>query len=131
MGKRQKSTEIKKTDARQYNKRLAPKPISTKDKIIAAPKTNKAKKDRIESYAISAMKEEFGSEKEFFKFLAKKAKESFSYMKLFMEYGYGKASDSIDTDKRTSVKSAPQITFNVTNQQKENNNIIDITPEDE
>jgi len=126
-----KSKEIKKNDGRAWNKRLAPKPISTQDKIIAAPKYNKAKKDRIESYAINAMKEEFGSEKEFFKFLAKKAKESFSYMKLFMEYGYGKASDSIDTEKRTSGKAAPQITFNVTNQPKEIDNTIDVTPEED
>ena len=124
-----KSKEIKKNDGRKYNKRLAPKPISTKDKLIPA-KTTKAKKDRIESYAISAMKEEFGSEKEFFKYLAQKARTSYSYMKLFMEYGYGKASDSIDSEKRTSGKTPPQITFNVTNQQKDDDT-IDITPEDE
>ena len=128
MGKREKSKEIKKNDGRAYNKRLAPKPLSTKDKLIPS-KTTKAKKDRIESYAISAMKEEFGSEKEFFKFLAKKAKESYSYMKLFMEYGYGKASDTIDKEPRKANKTAPTINFNMSTTPKDNT--IDVTPEED
>jgi hypothetical protein len=124
-----KSKEIKKNDGRAYNKRLVPKPISTVDKIIA-PKTTKAKRDRVESYAIAAMKEEFGSEREFFKFLAKKARESYTYMKLFMEYGYGKVADNIDSEKRTSGKAAPQITF-INNQPQPIDNTIDITHDEE
>lgn len=126
-----KSEEIKKNDGRQYNKRLAPKPISTRDKLIPAPKMNKAKKERIESYAISAMKDEFGSEREFFKYLAKQAKVSFSAMKLFLEYAYGKPSDSIDKERRTSGKSAPTINFNMNVPPKlEEDNIIDVTEEE-
>ena len=132
MSKREKSTEIKKNDARKYNKRLAPKPISTKDKMIAPAKTNKAKKERIESYAVSAMKEEFGSEREFFKYLAQQSKVSFNAMKLFLEYAYGKPSDSIDKERRTSGKAAPTINFNMTHPPElEVDNTIDITEEDE
>lgn len=125
-----KSDEIKKTDGRKYNKRLAPKPISTKDKLLPA-KTTKAKKERIESYAVSAMKEEFGSEREFFKFLAKQAKTSFSAMKLFLEYAYGRPSDTIDKEKRTASRTAPTINFNMTAPpQLEKDNTIDITEEE-
>ena len=127
-----KSENIKSTDGRKYNKRLAPKPISTRDKMVAPPKTTKAKKDRIESYAISAMKEEFGSEKEFFKHLAKQAKNNFNAMKLFMEYAYGKASDSIDSEKRSSNKTAPVInfTYNSNGQTLPEPRTIDITEEE-
>ena len=61
-----KSEEIKKTDGRKYNKRLAPKPLSSKQKLIVPKRSTKARRDRVESYAISAMKSEFGSEKDFF-----------------------------------------------------------------
>ena len=122
-----KSKEIKKTDGRKYNKRLAPKPISTKNKIVPA-RTTKAKSERISSYGIAGMKDEFGSEKEFFKFLAKQARTNFNAMKLLMEYSYGKVSDRIDQDNKRNTKSAPVINFNV-NQipQLESDNTIDIT----
>ena len=124
-----KSKEIKKTDGRQYNKRLAPKPISTKDKIVPA-KTTKAKKERIASYAVSAMKDEFGSEREFFKYLANKARTNFSAMKLFLEYAYGRPSDSIDKGSRKSTKTAPTINFNMnSNPQLGIENTIDVTEE--
>ena len=127
-----KSKEIKKNDGRKFNRRLAPKPISTKDKIVPA-RTTKAKSERISSYAVYAMKEEFGSEKEFFKFLAKKSRENYTYMKMFMEYAYGKVSDRIDQDNKRTSKTAPVINFNMNNgvPRLEQDDTIDITPEDE
>ena len=64
-----KSEETSANDGRKHNKRLAPKPISTRDKMLTASRTTKSKKDRLYSYGISAMKDKFGSEKEFFQFL--------------------------------------------------------------
>jgi len=128
MSKHKKSQETSKNDGRKNNKRLAPKPLSSKQKLSAPSRTTKAKKDRVESYAISAMKSEFGSEKDFFLHLAGQAKESFNALKLFMEYAYGKPSDVISNSGRSNSKSAPQITFNVSAPVEPT---IDITPEDE
>jgi len=124
-----KSEEIKKTDGRKYNKRLAPKPLSSKQKLIVPKRTTKARRDRVESYAVSAMKAEFGSERDFFKHLAKESRKSFNAMKLFMEYAYGRPSDLASGGKKGSGKTAPQITFNVTNTPDQLGNTIDITDE--
>ena len=128
-----KSDNIKKNDGRKFNRRLAPKPISTKDKMLPAAKTTKAKSERVSGYGIKAMKEVFGGEGEYFTHLANLAKQgNFNAMKLLLEYTYGKASDSIDKDPKRSVKSAPQITFNVTQApQRLDEGIIDITPTDD
>ena len=124
-----KSEEIKKTDGRKYNKRLAPKPLSTKQKLIVQKRSTKARRDRVESYAVSAMKAEFGSEREFFKHLARESKKSFNAMKLFMEYAYGRPSDLASGGKKGGSKTAPQITFNMTNKPEQLDNTIDITDE--
>ncbi len=52
--KKNRSTEIKRTDGRKNNKRLAPKPISTIKKLQPA-RQNKAKRERISSYATKAI----------------------------------------------------------------------------
>ncbi len=128
-----KSEEIKKNDGRRYNKRLAPKPISSKDKMLPAPRTTKAKSERVAGYGIKAMKEVFGGEKEYFQYLAETAKNgNFNAMKLLLEYTYGKASDSIDKDTKVVNKQAPRITFNVTQvpEKLDQADIIDITPDE-
>ena len=127
-----KSQETKKNDGRKWNKRLAPKPISTKDKMLPAPKTNKSKKDRMESRTALAIKKAYGSEQEFLNYLAEMSKKSYNYMKLLMEYRYGKVADSIDKDTTRVTKSAPQITFNVTQvpEKLDQAEIIDITPDE-
>lgn len=107
--KNKKSKEIKKNDGRRNNKRLAPKPISTAS-TLPARKNTKAKKERISSYAISSMKSQFGSERQFFDFLAEKSRTSYSHMKLFLEYAYGKPSDQI-SDGGGKQKSTPIIQF--------------------
>jgi hypothetical protein len=130
MGKHKKSEETSKHDGRKYNKRLAPKPISTKDKMIKPTRTTKAKKDRIASYAVSAMKEVFGSEKEAFKHMAELAKTNFNQMKLLMEYAYGKPSESINADSSRKTRTAPTINFVMNNQTPQIENTIDISEEE-
>jgi len=130
MSRHKKSEETSKNDGRKYNKRLAPKPISTKDKMVKPARNTKAKKERIASYAVSAMKEVFGSEKDAFKHMAELAKTNFNQMKLLMEYAYGKPSDSINADSKRKTKSAPTINFVMNNQQPNIDNTIDIDAEE-
>ena len=123
--KRNNSTEITKTDGRKNNSRLAPKPLSTKDKLLPAV-SNKAKKERISSYAVSAMKKVFGSEEEAFENLARLGKDNFNQMKLLLEYAYGKPSDTINDKGTVNKIQAPVINFfNPTTEDKED--VIDIT----
>ena len=131
MSRHKKSEETRKHDGRKYNKRLAPKPISTKDKMVKPARTTKAKKERIASYAVSAMKEVFGSEKEAFIHMAELAKKNFNQMKLLMEYAYGKPSDSINSDSGKKTRNAPTINFVMNNQTPQIEDTIDISEEDE
>lgn len=131
MSKHKKSEETSKHDGRKWNKRLAPKPISTKDKMVKPARTTKAKKDRVASYAISAMKQVFGSEKEAFAHMAELAKTNFNQMKLLMEYAYGKPSDSISADSSRKTKNAPTINFVMNNQTPQIEQTIDVTEEEE
>ncbi len=123
--KRNNSTEIKKTDGRKNNRRLVAKPLSTKDKLLPA-KSNSAKRERISSYAVDAMKKVFGSEQEAFEHLAKLSKNNFNQMKLLMEYAYGKPSDTIKDGKGTTKITAPVINFFNQDEVKKDDNIIDI-----
>lgn len=130
MGNHKKSEETSKHDGRKYNKRLAPKPISTKDKQVKPARTTKAKKDRISSFAVSAMKEVFGGEKEAFVHMATLAKQNFNQMQLLMQYAYGKPSDKIGDDGGKKTKSAPTINFVVNGSTPPQiDNTIDITDE--
>lgn len=122
--KRHNSKEIKENDGRRGNKRLPAKPLSTKDKLLPA-QSNSAKKERISSYAVDAMKKVFGSEQEAFEHLATLGKNNFNQMKLLMEYAYGKPSDNITDSKGTTKITAPVINF-FNPQQDNNNNTIDI-----
>lgn len=131
MSRHRKSEETSKHDGRRYNKRLAPKPISTKDKMVKPARTTKAKKERISSYAVSAMKEVFGSEKDAFIHMAELAKKNFNQMKLLMEYAYGKPSDSINSDSGKKTNNAPTINFVMNNQTPQIENTIDISEEEE
>ena len=128
--KKNRSQEIKRTDGRKNNKRLEPKPISTIKKLAPA-RQNKAKRDRISSYATNAMKEVFGSEKEAFKHLAELGKKNFTHMKLLMEYAYGKPSDSINDSNSSKKVQVPVINFFNNKESKIQDDVIDITPEDE
>ena len=130
MAKHIKSQETSKNDGRKYNKRLAPKPISTTDKQVKPARSTKAKKDRISSFAVSAMKEVFGGEKEAFIHMAELAKANFNQMQLLMQYAYGKPSDKIGDDGGKKAKVAPTINFVVNgNTTPQIDNTIDITDE--
>jgi hypothetical protein len=130
MAKHIKSQETSKNDGRKYNKRLAPKPISTTDKQVKPARSTKAKKDRISSFAVSAMKEVFGGEKEAFIHMAELAKANFNQMQLLMQYAYGKPSDKIGDDGGKKTKIAPTINFVVNgNTPPQIDNTIDITDE--
>jgi hypothetical protein len=130
MAKHIKSQETSKNDGRKYNKRLAPKPISTTDKQVKPARSTKAKKDRISSFAVSAMKEVFGGEKEAFIHMAELAKANFNQMQLLMQYAYGKPSDKIGDDGGKKTKAAPTINFVVNgNTPPQIDNTIDITDE--
>ncbi len=131
MAKHIKSQETSKNDGRKYNKRLAPKPISTTDKQVKPARSTKAKKDRISSFAVSAMKEVFGGEKEAFIHMAELAKANFNQMQLLMQYAYGKPSDKIGDEGGKKTKVAPTINFVMNgNSTPQIDNTIDIT-EDE
>jgi hypothetical protein len=130
MAKHIKSQETSKNDGRKYNKRLAPKPISTTDKQVKPARSTKAKKDRISSFAVSAMREVFGGEKEAFIHMAELAKANFNQMQLLMQYAYGKPSDKIGDDGGKKTKIAPTINFVVNgNTPPQIDNTIDITDE--
>lgn len=130
MAKHKKSEETSKHDGRQYNKRLAPKPISTTDKHVKPARSTKAKKDRISSFAVGAMKQVFGGEKEAFIHMAELAKANFNQMQLLMQYAYGKPSDKIGDDGGKKTKVAPTINFVVNgNTTPQIDNTIDITDE--
>ncbi len=125
------SKEIRRNDGRKNNQRLAPKPLSTKDKLLPA-KSNKAKRERISSYAVDAMKKVFGSEEKAFEHLATLGKDNFNQMKLLMEYAYGKPSDNINADKGTTKITAPVINFfNPTEDNKDDDNTIEIQADEQ
>ena len=125
-----KSEEIRKNDGRAYNKRLLPKPISMKDKMLPAAKSNKSKRDRLESRTALAIKKAYGSEQDFLNHLAEMSKKSFPHLKLLMEYRHGKVADSIGTEARKPNKTAPTINFNMGNAKPTLDNTIDITPDE-
>jgi hypothetical protein len=99
--------------------------------MVKPARTTKAKKERIASYAVSAMKEVFGSEKDAFIHMAELAKKNFNQMKLLMEYAYGKPSDSINADSGKKTRNAPTINFVMNNQTPQIEQTIDISEEEE
>lgn len=99
---------LKPTDGRKNNGRK--KGENYKKPTVSKSSMNKAKKERISQYAIKAMTEVFGSEREAFQALAEKAKEgSFPHMKLFLEYAYGKPEDLVSGETKKGA------TFNIQN----------------
>lgn len=69
-------------------------------KTIGAGRKSKADEDRIRNLSINALTSVFGSEEGAFTHLASRAmdegKESFPYLKLLLEYAYGKPKETID-----------------------------------
>lgn len=134
MGRKPKERKyVKSTDGRKNNGRKRGEKVNKPvKKVMATPSAmNKAKKDRVNIYALNAMKQVFGSEEAAWESLAEKAKDSFPHLKLLFEYKYGKPEDvGLDEGK-------PKVNINIKNlfagnqEEKEDNDIIDITDEGE
>ena len=63
-----KSEETRATDGRANNRRLAPKPITAKDKQTQLPaaRSTPGKKERLQKKGLKAIKDKFGDEQGFF-----------------------------------------------------------------
>lgn len=132
MGRKPKERKyVKPTDGRKNNGRKKGESVNKPvKKVMATPSSmNKAKKDRINIYALNAMKQVFGSEEAAWESLAEKAKESFPHLKLLFEYKYGKPGEPL------SDESKPKLNINIknlfaNNKEESDNDIIDITDEE-
>jgi len=85
MGRKPKERKyVKSTDGRKNNGRKRGEKVNKPvKKVMATPSAmNKAKKDRVNIYALNAMKQVFGSEEAAWESLAEKAKDSFPHLKL-------------------------------------------------
>jgi len=104
------SSTITANDGRRNNGRKPGFKVKNVKKVekLTPAKLNKAKKERIQLYAINAIRTEFGSEEEFFMHLARESKKSYNHLKLMMEYGYGKPSEDSHSG---GEKKAPVINF--------------------
>lgn len=70
-----------------------------------AGRKSKAEELKVSAYAINAIKEEYGSQDEFWGLIAEKARDSRDHLKHLLEYAYGKPPKSIDvTSKGDSLK---------------------------
>ena len=129
--KKNKSTHIKSTDGRKNNGRKPGQIVKNtkKQKKLTPAKMNKAKKGRQRLYATNAIIDEFGSEAEFFAFLANKARDSFSHFKLLTDY-YAPPEEAGHVP---TTKAPPQIVFMGDSQiaQDVKDSIIDVTHEEE
>ncbi|MGB4742676.1 MAG: hypothetical protein WBH49_03430 [Flavobacteriaceae bacterium] len=135
MGRKPKERKyVKPTDGRQNNGRKRGEKVNKPvKKVMATPGAmNKAKKDRVNIYALNAMKRVFGSEEAAWESLAEKAKDSFPHLKLLFEYKYGKPEDQDMNEGK------PKVNINIKNLFARNQNddtqnddpdIIDITDE--
>ena len=121
------SEAIKKTDGRKNNGRKKGEVRVAKAPKMTPSQLNKAKKDRMTLYAINAIRQEYGSEEDFWLHMAQQARKSFTHAKTIMEYAYGKPSEDVGGGKKSQ---APIIVFN--NQERKDVEItsIDVDYED-
>ena len=130
MGRRPKERKyVKPTDGRINNGRK--KGEKPNKPIRATPSAmNKAKRDRLNIYALNAMNKVFGSEQEAWESLADQAKESFPHLKLLFEYKYGKPEDARMDDGSKKVNINIKNLFAGNQEKQEDPGLIDITPEE-
>ena len=127
--KNQKPTDGRKNNKRQQSKQET-REIVQKAKSMTPAQLNNAKKDRVSTYALKAMKKVFGSEAEAWETLAEKAKDSFAHMNLLFQYRYGKPMDKIPEGNQDK-NNAPVINFFASPQQiHEMEETIDIDSEE-
>jgi len=124
---------MKATDGRKNNGRKKGDTYKHLQPIKATPSAlNQAKKDRIQLSAMNAIVKEFGSEQAFWDHIAMQARDSFPHLKFLAEYKYGKPEDQLHNAEK------PKVNINIKNlftgnqeALEEDDDIIDITPEDE
>jgi hypothetical protein len=129
---KQNSAYIKPNDGRRNNGRKKGDKYGSKAKTLikSSAQLTPAKKERISTYALNAMKEVFGSEEEAWKSLAEQAKDSFAHMNLLWQYRYGKPTDG-NQDNTKKKLDVPVINFYASEKQiKEIDNTIDIDSEE-
>lgn len=124
--KKNKDTHMKPTDGRKHNKGVTKRSRSA-SKLTPA-KLNKAKRNRMELYALNAIRKEFGSEEMFFEWLATKAMKSNYHLGKLMDYAWGDPRD-IDRAELKEQTKRPTINFHVTKQEGETT--IEINHEEE
>ncbi len=61
-----------------------------------AGRKSKAEELKVSAYAQDAIKEEYGSQQDFWGLIAQKARESNAHLRHLLQYAYGKPQDSID-----------------------------------
>jgi len=109
---------IKPTDGRKHNKGTESDKRVRKAPKLTPAKLNKAKRARMELYAINAIRERFGSEEAVFDFIADQAfKGKQYYMTKLLEYAYGDPRD-IDRSQLKEESATPKIVF-INNQPKD------------
>lgn len=129
---KQNSAYIKPNDGRRNNGRKKGEKYGSKAKTLikSSAQLTPAKKERISTYALNAMKEVFGSEEEAWKSLAEQAKDSFAHMNLLWQYRYGKPTDGNENNAKKKLD-VPVINFYASEKQiKEIDNTIDIDSEE-
>ena len=110
-------SHIKPTDGRKHNKGV--KKGSRGSSKLTPAKLNKAKRARMELYAINAIREKFGSEEAVFEFIAEQAlKGKQYYMTKLLDYAYGDPRD-IDRSQLKEESKTPKIVFVNQNAPKE------------
>jgi hypothetical protein len=134
MGRKPKNAvNLAKNDGRANNGAGKPNTQVVKSRLqsMTPAKMTQAKKAQISSYALKAMKKVFGSEDEAWMHLAEQAKDSFAHMNLLWQYRYGKPGEAEKENNAPKI-TAPVINFYAsTDQIKELDNTIDITPEED
>ena len=111
MGRKPKQYKyMKSNDCRKNNGRKNGVTYKHLKPAAATPSAlNQAKKDRIQLSALNAIVKEYGSEQDFWNFVASQSKDSFPHLKMLMEYKYGKPEDQIYNQEK------PKVNINIKN----------------
>ena len=111
MGRKPKQYKyMKSNDGRKNNGRKKGETYKHLKPAAATPSAlNQAKKDRIQLSALNAIVKEYGSEQDFWNFVASQSKDSFPHLKMLMEYKYGKPEDQIYNQEK------PKVNINIKN----------------
>jgi hypothetical protein len=96
------STAIKEKDGRKNNGK---KPGSAPPVLVAKmtpAQVNKAKKDRMRVHSLNALIQEFGSEEDFWLFVANKARSSMSHLDFIAKYAFPNPAEMSGANEKSS-----------------------------